>query len=278
MLAKKIKNGLRKSRHLEALSYLIQNNMLAKALNFSGEGNFDRSVQGLYDHGIKIGQQYLDNASHAVAGKTVLEIGCGLSLATAYYLVAVGGARRVFAYDWFRCRHENDEAVVRQFDLTRHGTNVNYITGDYQALLQGIPAGQVDLVLSNAVLEHVADLPALFTVLGELLSPNGAMYHRVDLRCHNRFKRCGELYFHTFSEKLWNAMGNRVGQPNRWLLGDYERLFHDHGFEWEFKNVQHFSDDVLSDAVVYLNGRDVAEFKTAVFDVLLERNVEVRIV
>ena len=162
---------------------------------------------------------------------------------------------------------------MNRYGLTEYSNRVSYITGDYRALEAMIAPSSIDYIYSNAVLEHVADPEALFNVLGKVLALDGVMFHRVDLRCHNRFRRHGELYFHTFSPKLWKAMGHNIGHPNRWLLNDYKRLFEGMGYSVSIKQIQTFSKNVLDDAKCYipnLYDKTLNEYETAVFDVDLK--------
>jgi hypothetical protein len=160
---------------------------------------------------------------------------------------------------------------VNKYGLCEYVDRALYITGDYRSLEDVIAPGTIDYVYSNAVLEHVSDLESLFMTLDRLLALTGAMYHRVDLRCHNRFRSQGELYFHTFSPLLWQAMGDKVGHPNRWLLRDYKDLFARYGNSASYAKIQTFPPDVLSDAKRYLKNRALDNYETAVFDVELMR-------
>lgn len=269
MNVSKIKNSLRRNCLIEVASYLVHNNLLSQVMNFSGAGGFGTTVDELYAHGVKIAEQYLSNTSDGIHGENILELGCGFSLATACYLVKEARAKHVFAYDWFECRHKNDRMLLKKYGFTECLDKITYITGDYNKLTINVAPKSIDRVFSNAVLEHVSDLELFFTVIRELLVPAGRMHHRVDLRCHNRFRSQGELYFHTFSPLLWAAMGSKVGHPNRWLLKDYIDLFERHGFSAEIDIISVFPAEVLSNAQSYLNNRKLSDYQTSVFDAVL---------
>ena len=271
MALRRIKNALRSNKNVETGAYLLQNWLLSRVLNFAGEGSFDTSIAGLYEHGVKISDQYHANTPADLSNKSVLEIGSGLSLVTIHHLVQQSNIEYAYAYDWFTCRHKNDAHAIEQTGLQPYSNRVTYVTGDYQDLANAILPASLDWVFSNAVLEHVSDLDTLFDVLGRALKPGGGMYHRVDLRCHNRFRGHGELFFHTFSHKMWDAMGCNVGQPNRWLLKDYLALFAAKNFTFELSNVQHFPEDVLEHAKNYLPNAVISDYETAVFDVVLRK-------
>lgn len=72
----------------------------------------------------------------------------------------------------------------------------------------------MDLIYSQAVLEHVADLEATYRVLNEWLAPEGVMSHSVDFRCHNMFSDWNGHW--TVPEAIWKIVfGKRVYLLNR---------------------------------------------------------------
>ena len=109
-------------------------------------------------------------------------------------------------------------------ELNEYLNRLEYISGEYKYLSK-IDNTSVDYIVSNSVLQHVDDLDTLFGIMSNLLIPlNGVMYHRVDLRCMNKFKKYGELYFLTFNESMWRLMGDNIGQSNRKSIIDYYKL------------------------------------------------------
>jgi hypothetical protein len=264
-----LKKIVRANICLEILSYIVQNNLLSNALNFSGDGNFDKTVDGLTNHGYKISQQYLEAVNFSVEGKTILELGCGLSLSSACYLIKNGHAKHIFVYDKFDCRHPLDYEAIEKAGLIDCLRHITYFAGDYELIGSAIKPLSIDVVLSNAVLEHVENLEHLFDVVMEKINTNGLMYHRVDLRCHNRFRKHGELYFHKFSNNFWRIMGNKIGQPNRWLLKDFSQLFLKYGLSPNYFNIKYFPSSAIEGAEKYLKGKDLRDYSVAVFDVIL---------
>ena len=95
--------------------------------------------------------------------------------------------------------------------------------------------GKVDLIVSNAVLEHVNNLEQTFRNLYSLLSPFVIMIHKVDLRAHNRFLKGGPLWFLKYSNFLWKMMGNNIGAPNRMRFPDYKYILKKYGFEFKLR-------------------------------------------
>jgi SAM-dependent methyltransferase len=67
--------------------------------------------------------------------------------------------------------------------------------------LDALETASVDLIVSNSVLEHVADPADCFRQCHRVLAPGGAMLHRVDYRDHF-FKY--PFHFLTFSQTTWD--------------------------------------------------------------------------
>lgn len=151
----------------------------------------------------------------SVAGKRILEIGSGASNGPGYALAAMGAARVV-------CH----EPYVR-FDVALDAKNLGGLTLRFPKVkfnvvhrikdLSIVPDGCVDVVVSNSVLEHVADPRELFTELARILSPQGVMVHRVDYRDHF-FKY--PFHFLLFSKFVWKYFLN-PGDLHRWRLDDH---------------------------------------------------------
>lgn len=66
--------------------------------------------------------------------------------------------------------------------------------------------GTSNYVMSTATLEHIDDLPRLYSQFRDLLRPGGVMSHSIDMRSHGYLKPWN-------GEKLWNG---------HWLLTDDE--------------------------------------------------------
>ncbi len=157
----------------------------------------------------------MDNAAYAVevaerhmagidlTGRVVLELGVGDSVATGL-IAHARGARRVHLIDdadhvvrdvaryrplldrleasGYLVAHLREAVDFR--DLLRRA-ETHYGTGGLEAL-RAVPDASVDLVFSNAVLEHVR-LREFDAVLGELrriAAPGSVASHEVDLRDH----------------------------------------------------------------------------------------------
>jgi SAM-dependent methyltransferase len=87
-----------------------------------------------------------------------------------------------------------------------------------------------DVVLSRAVLEHVADLPRAWDAMLELLAPGGEMWHKVDLRHHHFFGAIHPLHFLTCNERAWRWISSPDPTLNRSRVDVY-RTFAERSFE-----------------------------------------------
>jgi len=235
-----IKKSIRKSISIEMFAYLIQNNILFKWVNNSGGGEIDSySPDEMARYCENVYQAYLDHGLE-LKGKRVLEVGPGRSLGISLLFV-LGGAKQVYAVDRFNCLSSDDDLVLERLDpeWKRYLKRVEHIILPIEHLAErGI--GEVDLIVSNAVLEHVSDLEQAIRSFHSLLSPNGVMIHKVDFRAHNRFLKRGPLYFLTYSSALWRIMGNNIGAPNRMRPPDYRNILQRAGFEFELQADEYF--------------------------------------
>ena len=154
-----------------------------------------------------------------LAGKTVLELGPGDSVATALIAKAFG-ARAIlvdagaFARPDIAAYRPLADALrtaglapppldnVKTLDDLLAACDASYLTQGL-ASLRAIADESVDLVFSQAVLEHVRKHEFLETqrALARLLKPDGVCSHRVDLRDHLG----GGLNNLRFSERLWES-------------------------------------------------------------------------
>jgi hypothetical protein len=83
---------------------------------------------------------------------------------------------------------------------------------------------KADIILSNAVLEHVYDLQALFDSLRRISTDKTIMFHGIDLRSHKMHYH-NELDFLSINNFLWKLMTCYRGAPNRLRKKDYLDFF-----------------------------------------------------
>jgi len=93
-----------------------------------------------------------------------------------------------------------------------------------------VPEGELDMVFSQAVLEHVNDLSFLYAALFHWLKPGGFMSHRIDFRCHETASEWNGHWL--YSDRVWSMIrGNRPFLINREPHSTHVRLIKENGFE-----------------------------------------------
>jgi SAM-dependent methyltransferase len=194
-------------------------------------------IQADVDYALRVGRAYLDtirSLGESLAGKRVLEIGPGINYGCAM-LFAAHGARPVvldrFLAPWEHAYHHPFYSLERQelqrsdrdidvHPLTRVLDQAGYsddVIGCLSAPLETAPlaANHFDFVISNAVVEHLADLDRAFAQLYRVTRPGGYGLHQVDFRDHRNFEKPLEYLllkddvFLALFERCHSECGNR---------------------------------------------------------------------
>jgi SAM-dependent methyltransferase len=163
-------------------------------------------------------------------GRRVLEVGIGATNSSSYEIAARGAASTV-AFEPFVPLDASLEAALLTECAQRHRIPTEILTANTQRLttLASCADASIDLILSNSVLEHVADMDALARELRRVLAPGGAMLHLVDYRDH--FFRYP--YHHLlWSDGVWDRWLNPGDLP-RWRIRDHVESFQRHGLHVE---------------------------------------------
>ena len=184
---------------------------------------------------VKVVDRWSERTGIDFKGKTILELGPGPDLGTGFVMIA-RGAKSYTAVDRFRLAElpAADDPLYRRLaprvgdaDLSK----ITYVVDDFPDLAN--VNGPFDLVVSNAVLEHVDDVPAVFRRLADLLVDQGEMCHHVDPRTHTRWLREQDPWnILRFEPGVYRTM-LFPGMLNRLLLSDYVTAATDAGFEVE---------------------------------------------
>jgi SAM-dependent methyltransferase len=100
-------------------------------------------------------------------GERVLDLGSGGGIDVLLSAKRVGPAGRVFGLDM------TDEMLelARRNAAEARATNVEFLKGHIEAV--PLPAGSVDVVISNCVVNLAADKPAVFREIARVLAPGG---------------------------------------------------------------------------------------------------------
>ncbi len=103
------------------------------------------------------------------AGERVLDLGSGGGIDVLLSGRRVGPTGRVFGLDM------TDEmlALARRNAEEAGATNVEFLKGTIEAV--PLPAGSIDVVISNCVVNLAADKPAVFREIARVLRPGGRM-------------------------------------------------------------------------------------------------------
>lgn len=86
-----------------------------------------------------------------------------------------------------------------------------------------LPDGSIDIIFSNACLEHVIDPAGAARRISTLLKPGGVTTHGIDLRDHRNFEL--PLDFLRYPEWMWQAASSRRTHTNRWRASDWSNAF-----------------------------------------------------
>lgn len=188
-----------------------------------------------------------------VKGKTVLEIGPGNSLAIALLFLA-SGAKKVFLVDRYKHlfwdeadsefhmqlmkRIEHFPFASEAFQSINIDTSKGVIEFDHERIqyqigdVSYLPLENetIDIVFSNAVLEHVHEISKAIGELSRVTKSGGYGIHEIDLRDHFHI-HANPLRLLGYPDGLWNAMTYyRPGYTNRLRLSDYTHIFEESGF------------------------------------------------
>jgi hypothetical protein len=121
-----------------------------------------------------------------------------------------------------------DRVARLRRDVSTLSGSVEYVAGQYGE--ESLPAGCVDAVLSQAVLEHVDDLQGVYRAMYRWLTPGGYMSHQVDLKCHATSSHWnGHL---GYRDLTWKMMRGRLPYfINRRVLSEHLEYLREAGFE-----------------------------------------------
>ncbi len=225
-----------------------------------------------------------------IQGKTILELGSGDSVATAI-VAACHGARSILVDVGAFATNDMERYRKIAEDLKKKGFNVPNITKaktlddvllacGSQYLTQGlesfatIETGVIDLIFSQAVLEHVRKAYFLDTMkeCARVLAVDGVASHRVDLKDHLG----GSLNNLRFSDRVWESdfFVQSGFYTNRIRFSKMIALFEDAGFIVDVSELRRWetlplNQKVLSSAFSLL---PESELMISGFDALLRKH------
>jgi len=126
-----------------------------------------------------------------------------------------------------------DKALDQQLDTPVH---ISYIVPWMKSKNLDVP--QIDLVFSQAVMEHVMDIDFTYKQMYDWLKPGGIISHQIDFKAHEISKKWNEHWF--ISKSLWKLLMHGRKYPiNRLPLSAHIKAIEKAGFS--IKNVVSFN-------------------------------------
>jgi len=196
-------------------------------------------------------------------GKAILEIGPGLNLGCVLICHALGA--RVAVVDKYLVRW-NEDYHPRFYAMLAEQAAARIPSGDFSAiaaigadpdrLLELVECessdvgsrtafadGQFDATVSNAALEHIADVDGMLAELARVTRPEGVGIHQVDFRDHSHNDR--PLDFLTIPDETYAEVfeASNGGGGNRVRAGELADRFRAQGF-----TVEEIESNLLADA------------------------------
>lgn len=185
-----------------------------------GPGDIGRNVDYSLEVVDRWRQQRLDPN-----GLRILELGPGHDLGTGFVLVALG-AESYTAVDRFPLATGVDPEFYRALaDRLNVGVEatmnrIRYIVGARSAISP--PAEGFNAFVSNATLEHIADIPSAFSWMASVATPGALHVHVVDAQTHMRWVRSHDPWnILRYPPGLYRVALSFPGSPNRMLASDY---------------------------------------------------------
>lgn len=183
---------------------------------------------------------------YSIEGSIVSEIGCGDCFAAADMMLGLG-AKHVHLVEYLPLDLMDEhrvaiQALVGLDDLPNRGDlfapeSPPRLDPDkatyHQGLLENIRLpGQVDLLYSFDVLEHVEDLDGFFSYCKEVIRPGGIMLHKFDLSGHGLFEDpMPPLDFQTFPRWLYDLIFVKYNRAVGNFADEFTEAMTRHGFE-----------------------------------------------
>lgn len=218
-------------------------------------GLFKHGHMDKIEYGIKVFERHLSFAGlnkQSIKGKTLLELGPGDSILSALIANSYGAKMiLVDVGDYVK----KDIIFYKNIcdDLTKLGYEIpniskckdvydilNLINTDYYTdgieSFRNILSGSIDLIFSQAVLEHVRknEFNMLSSEIKRVLNKEGHSSHAIDLKDHLNFS----LNNLRFPEKIWesNFFSSSGFYTNRLSISDIITVYEENGFNVRILN------------------------------------------
>jgi hypothetical protein len=223
-------------------------------VNLGTRDSSPESLQKDVEYAAQVGQNFvglLPEGPASLMDKTVLEIGPGINFGSTLLMACMGA--RVMVADpylapWDRVYHPKFYALLRgwvkenmpQADLTSLDNIISkdgYPKGSIDCyttpleMLEGIADESVDIIFSNAVLEHLVDPLAAFRQLVRVSRSGALGFHQVDFRDHFDFSKPLEYLLIGDKDFETEFLKNHGERGNRYRPKEYAEMFEASGFQ-----------------------------------------------
>jgi len=210
-------------------------------------------------------------------GQRVLELGPGSDLSTGAVILSRGAAG-YHAIDRFDNRYQADRSLYEKLGKALGSVvpeeRLTFTQAGFPELR--VVGGKYDLIVSNATLEHIAEIPEVFRSLRRLAAPGGRMIHHVDGQTHMRWiKDVDPLNILRYSEFTYNHLLMFPGAPNRLRADDYVDAAHSTGWTGvEVRGDVTANDRYLADARFAKPYRRVERLRLLTFTLVAELSAD----
>ncbi|GAH85029.1 unnamed protein product, partial [marine sediment metagenome] len=122
--------------------------------------------------------------------------------------------------------------------------------------LKGLPFKKFDILVSQAVLEHLSDIRKTFDILYNKIVSSAIMVHEVGLGAHTGFIRNLDPLNHLrYSDLIWNLL-RFDGSPNRIRMTEFRKIMIDLGFKKvRTKQIATLDKEYVKNSKPYLSNR-----------------------
>ncbi|MGA1860496.1 methyltransferase domain-containing protein [Azospirillum sp. 11R-A] len=220
-----------------------------------------RSVKGIeesVDYALVVGKNYISQLGiipGGLKGRTVLEMGPGSDFGPALLLASAGAKVSIidrFVAEWQDDYHRPLYTELRKrwpgdpgpFDAVLAAGGYHPVITVYDCAIEDMTEDQkFDVIISNAVLEHMRDIKQAVANMARITNPSGWGFHQIDFRDHRDFSRPLEYLLYTdeeFKEKCDEVFAE-FGQTYR--VSELENIFLQSGFEIEYGQANMFADE-----------------------------------
>lgn len=195
-------------------------------------------VRRTIKHAIEVVDRLENHGNIDWRGQRVLELGPGSDLSTGAIILSRGAAR-YHAIDRFDNRGQADPSLYATLAAALNSPvqeeRLEFTQAKFPALVD--VSGAYDLIVSNATLEHIEQIPDVFRSLCRIAAPGARMVHHIDGQTHMRWiKDIDPLNILRYSDFTYNRLLMFPGAPNRLRADDYVQAARSTG--WSPVNVR----------------------------------------